>query len=80
MFNGSPRAARWRTSVSAEDSGNEHLHELGYYWFTDAYTHSPGATDLVSLYGAEHGLGGIAGYEVAETTEENPERVAAISG
>jgi hypothetical protein len=31
-----------------------------------------------SLFGAEHGLGGIAGYDVAETTDENPERVAAV--
>lgn len=43
-----------------------------------AYTYSPGATDLFTLYGAEHALGGIAGYEVAETTDENPERVAVI--
>lgn len=47
-------------------------------WFTDAYTHSPGATDLLSFYGAEHALGGIAGYEVAETTDESPQRVAVI--
>jgi hypothetical protein len=30
------------------------------------------------LFGAEHSLGGIAGYEVAETTDENPGRVALI--
>lgn len=47
-------------------------------WFTDAYTLSPGATDLLTFYGAEHALGGIVGYEVAETTDENPERVAVI--
>ena len=46
--------------------------------FTDAYTHSPGATDLLTFYDAEHALGGIVGYEVAETTDENPERVAVI--
>jgi hypothetical protein len=47
-------------------------------WFTDAYTHSPGATDLLTLHGAEHALGGIVGYQVAETTDENPERVAVV--
>jgi hypothetical protein len=30
------------------------------------------------LFGAEHGLGGIAGYDAAETTDDNPERVAAV--
>lgn len=38
----------------------------------------PGATDLLTLFGAEHSLGGIVGYEVAETTDENPERVAVV--
>lgn len=27
----------------------------------------------------EHGLGGGSGYDVAETTDENPERVAALA-
>jgi hypothetical protein len=31
-----------------------------------------------ALYDAEHALGGIVGYEVAETTDETPERVAVI--
>jgi len=47
-------------------------------WFTDAYTLSPGANWLVTLFGAEHMLGGISGYLVTETTDENPERVAAV--
>ena len=38
----------------------------------------PSATDLLTLYGAKHALGGIVGYEVAETTDEDPERVAVI--
>jgi dienelactone hydrolase len=32
-----------------------------------------------TLFGAEHGLGGIAGYDAAETTDENPDRVAAVA-
>ena len=28
---------------------------------------------------AEHGLGGVAGYDAAETTDENPELVAAVA-
>jgi hypothetical protein len=30
------------------------------------------------VFNAEHGLGGVSGCDVAETTDENPERVAAV--
>jgi len=66
------------TLVVAGDHDQSRMSSRGPDWFTDAYTHSPGATDLLTLYGAEHALGGIVGYEVAETTDENPERVAVI--
>ena len=45
---------------------------------TDPYFLSPGSKGLLTLFGAEHSLGGIAGYEAKETTDENPERVALI--
>jgi dienelactone hydrolase len=66
------------TLVVAGDHDQSRMSSRGPDWFTDAYTYSPGATDLLTLYGAEHALGGIVGYEVAETTDENPERVAVI--
>lgn len=66
------------TLVIAGDHDQSEMSSRGPDWFTDAYTHSPGATDLVTLYDAEHALGGIVGYEVAETTDEDPERVAVI--
>jgi hypothetical protein len=44
----------------------------------EPYLLSPGGKSLLTLFGAEHSLGGIAGYEVKETTDENPERVALI--
>ncbi|UOQ50341.1 chlorophyllase [Gracilibacillus caseinilyticus] len=47
-------------------------------WMTDPYFLSPGAESLLTLFGAEHSLGGIAGYEVQETTDDNPARVALI--
>jgi hypothetical protein len=31
------------------------------------------------MFGAEHGLGGVSAYDAAETTDENPGRVAAIA-
>jgi dienelactone hydrolase len=66
------------TLVVAGDHDQSTMSSRGPDWFTDAYTHSPGATDLLALHGGEHALGGIVGYEVAETTDENPERVAVI--
>jgi len=64
--------------VVAGDADQPRMSSRGPDWFTDAYTLSPGATDLVSLSGAEHSLGGIPGHEVAETTDESPERVAVL--
>lgn len=66
------------TLVVAGDHDQSAMSSRGPDWFTDAYTHSPGATDLLNLVGAEHSLGGIVGYEVAETTDEDPERVAVV--
>lgn len=66
------------TLVVAGDHDYSPLTVRGPDWFTDAYTLSPGARWLVTLYGAEHMLGGISGYLVTETTDENPERVAAV--
>ncbi|GGP54749.1 hypothetical protein GCM10010278_34430 [Streptomyces melanogenes] len=33
---------------------------------------------MPTLFDAEHGLGGVSGYDVAETTDESPERVSAV--
>lgn len=66
------------TLVVAGDHDQSKMSSRGPDWFTDAYTHSPGATDLLTFFGAEHGLGGIVGYEVAETTDEDPQRVAVV--
>ncbi len=66
------------TLVVAGDQDYSPITVLGPEWFTDAYTLSPGAEWLVTLFGAEHMLGGISGYLVTETTDENPERVAAV--
>ncbi len=64
--------------VIAGDKDISPLTIRGWDWFTDAYTMSPGAEWLVTLFGGEHLLGGISGYLVTETSDENPERVAAV--
>ncbi|MCX5208743.1 chlorophyllase [Kitasatospora sp. NBC_00240] len=64
--------------IVAGDDDRSHLSTRGPDWFTDPYTHSPGPKSLLTLFGAQHSLGGIPGYEVAETTDESPARVALI--
>ncbi len=49
---------------------------LSYRW--DAYTESPAPKTLLIFINGEHILGGISGFDNVETTDENPERVAAV--
>lgn len=65
--------------VVAGDRDQSRMSQRGADWFTDVFHHSPGATDLPTLFGAEHSLGGIPSWEAAETTDENPERVAVLA-
>ncbi len=64
--------------IVAGDQDSSPLSVRGPDWFTDGYHLSPGATDLLALFGAEHSLGGIHGYNDAATTDESPDRVALI--
>ena len=47
-------------------------------WRWDAYTQSPGPKVLLTMFGAEHILGGVTGYDAAEATDQSPERVATL--
>ncbi|OPC82948.1 chlorophyllase [Embleya scabrispora] len=64
--------------VVAGDHDESPLSVRGPEWLADPYHLSPGPKSLLTLFEAEHSLGGIAGYEARETTDENPERVALI--
>jgi pimeloyl-ACP methyl ester carboxylesterase len=66
------------TLVIAGDQDISPLTVRGADWFADPYRLSPGGKCLVTLFGAKHLLGGISGYEVTETSDENPQRVAAV--
>ena len=68
-----------RTLVVAGDHDQSLLSSRGPDWFTDAYVLSPGASDMLVLFGAQHSLGGITGYNVTETTDENPAQVALVA-
>ena len=64
--------------VAGDKDDSTHLTVNGPEWHTDPYRLSPGPKTLLTLFDAEHGLGGVSGYDVAETTDENPARVAAV--
>ncbi|MFI7704321.1 alpha/beta hydrolase family protein [Nonomuraea sp. NPDC049480] len=76
----SPDFAEMTTSalMVAGDKDQSALTVRGPEWFTDAYFLSPGTKNLLTLFGAEHSLGGISGYASTETTDESSERVALI--
>ncbi len=61
--------------VVGDEDDNPHLTRRGADWHVDPYTHGPGATDLLTLTGGRHGLGGIAGFDAKETDDESPERL-----
>jgi len=57
---------------------NPNLTVRGADWTSDAYFLSTGPKCLVTISGGTHGLGGVSGYDAAETTDESPERVATV--
>jgi hypothetical protein len=64
--------------IAAGDQDQSPLSTRGPDWFTDVYTLSPENKTLLTLFGGEHGLGGINGYEAAATTDEDPARVELV--
>jgi pimeloyl-ACP methyl ester carboxylesterase len=64
--------------IIAGDRDQGGLSSRGPGWWRDAYDLSPSPKALFTAFGGEHALGGIPGYEARETTDERPERVAAI--
>jgi len=64
--------------VVGDEDASPHLTVRGADWHADPYFLSPGPKCLLTLFGAGHGLGGISGYDAAETTDESIERVAAV--
>ena len=64
--------------VVGDQDASQYLCVRGPAWHADPYRLSTGPKSLVTLIGGEHILGGVSGYDAAETTDENPERVAII--
>ncbi|RJE82032.1 alpha/beta hydrolase family protein [Paracoccus onubensis] len=66
------------TLIIVGDRDMGRLSTRGPGWWRDAYDLSPSPKALFTAFGGEHALGGIPGYEARETTDERPQRVAAI--
>lgn len=64
--------------VAGDEDDSRHFTDVGPEWHADPYRLAPAPKTLLTLFGAAHGLGGIAGYDAAETTDENPDMVAAL--
>jgi hypothetical protein len=64
--------------VVGDKDVSPHLTVRGADWHADPYFLSTGPKSLLTVFGGEHLLGVISGYDVAETTDENPERVALV--
>ena len=68
-----------RTLVVAGDQDQSPLSVRGPDWFTDAYALSPGEKSLLTLPGAEHGLGGVQKpVGMPETPADNATQVALV--
>ena len=66
------------TLIIAGDEDRGAMTVRGPDWWREAYDLSPAPKALFTAFGGEHLLGGISGYEAKETTDERPQRVAAI--
>ncbi|MYS85747.1 alpha/beta hydrolase family protein [Embleya scabrispora] len=64
--------------VAGDRDHARHLNVIGAAWQTDAYHLAPGPKFLLDVHGGEHSLGGISGYDVAETTDESLPRAAMV--
>ncbi|WP_329064234.1 hypothetical protein [Amycolatopsis sp. NBC_01480] len=65
--------------IVAGDHDQSPLTVRGPDWFTDGFRLGSGGADLLTLFGAEHGLGGVQGAHDTRTTDESAERVALSS-
>ena len=65
--------------VVGDKDVSPHLTVRGADWHADPYFLSSGPKSLLTVFGGEHLLGGISGFDAAETTDENPARVALVA-
>ena len=65
--------------VAGDADVSPHFTARGADWHADPYFLSSGPKALLTLFGGGHMLGGVSGYDAAETTDESPARVALVA-
>ncbi|MFC1431616.1 alpha/beta hydrolase family protein [Streptacidiphilus sp. N1-3] len=65
--------------VAGDKDDSQHWTTMGPDWHADPYHLAPAPKTLLTVFGGEHLLGGIQGHDSTETTDESPDRVAAIA-
>lgn len=64
--------------VYGDEDVSPHLTVRGADWHADPFALSPGPKDLFTVRGGKHGLGGVSGFDAAETLDESPERLGSV--
>jgi dienelactone hydrolase len=64
--------------IVAGDKDQSDMFALRKDWRADAYTLSAGRKSLLTLFDAGHSLGGVSGYDVRESTDQDPERLGVV--
>ncbi|KAI1464461.1 alpha/beta-hydrolase [Daldinia caldariorum] len=64
--------------VCGDQDVSPYLTTRGADWHADSYRLSPGPKDLLWIKGGKHGLGGISGWDAAETQDESPQLLATV--
>lgn len=65
--------------VAGDKDDSQHWTTMGPDWHADPYHLAPGPKTLLTVVDGEHLLGGIQGHDSVETTDESPDRVAAVA-
>jgi pimeloyl-ACP methyl ester carboxylesterase len=64
--------------VYGDEDVGPHLTVRDATWHADPYMLAPGSKDLLTVKGGKHGLGGISGWDVAETLDESPQMLTMV--
>lgn len=65
--------------VAGDQDGSAHLSVRGPGWHTDSYYQSPAPKSLFTVYGGNHLIGGISGYDAAEAKGLEDEKLELAS-
>ncbi|MEW9552664.1 alpha/beta hydrolase family protein [Nonomuraea sp. NPDC050783] len=64
--------------VAGDQDDSRHFTDVGPGWHADPYHLAPAPKTLLTLFGADHLLGGISGYDAKEAPDDDPAMVAAL--